>query len=155
LKTNTTLSFQDTKSGTNARGGWTLTIFKGGDNREYTTFDGTLASKIQGLDGQLLEVEYEEGVNKKGYPTISLKGVSAAQSGAAPAPVVAATNGKSPAEFRTPLQIQRVEGYKIAFDTYSVLGLDPVQSLNEVFQLGEQITTALMEGVEVKEGVEV
>jgi hypothetical protein len=154
LKTNTTLSFHDTKNGSNDRGGWTLTIFKGGDNREYTTFDGTLASKIQGLDGQLLEVEYTEKENGK-FTNYTVNGVSPATEGAAPAPVVAATNGKSPAEFRTPLQIQRVEGYKIAFDTYSVLGLDPVQSLNEVFQLGEQITTALMEGVEVKEGVEV
>jgi ABC-type dipeptide/oligopeptide/nickel transport system ATPase component len=151
LTTVTTLSDPvEVASGTNAKGAWKLLKLTGGDGRDYTTFDGNLASKAAAAEGAL-RVEYEEVAKQKDGRTFTdykLKDVEPTSE----APVAAPAQDfpkASKGEFRTPLQIQRVEGYRLAFETFIAIGQDPILSLNEVFQYGEQITDALMNGVEI------
>lgn len=104
MQTVTTITgVKDRKSGTSARGPWTLTIFSAADGREYSTLKGDVASAAEALVGQLATVEYSER-QKDGYTNYSLEGISAAPEGAKAAPVAASAQK---GEFRTPAQIIR------------------------------------------------
>lgn len=104
MQTVTTITgVKDRKSGTSARGPWTLTIFSAADGREYSTLKGDVASAAEALVGQLATVEYSER-QKDGYTNYSLDGISAAPEGAKAAPVAASA---PKGEFRTPAQIVR------------------------------------------------
>jgi hypothetical protein len=57
----TTLTDVKTRSGTSARGPWTLSIFSADDGREYSTLEGSLASKANSLLNTPVELEYGPG----------------------------------------------------------------------------------------------
>lgn len=105
MQTVTTITgVKDRKSGTSARGPWTLTIFSAADGREYSTLKGDVASAAEALVGQLATVEYSERQNGQ-FTNYSLEGISAAPEGATASPVAAGNSQKG--EFRTPAQIIR------------------------------------------------
>lgn len=110
METVTTLTgVKDRKSGTSARGAWTLTIFSAADGREYSTLKGDVASAAEALIGKLVTVEYSERQNTKDgrtFTNYSLEGVSEAPEGATASPV-ASNGGGSKGDFRSPAQIIR------------------------------------------------
>lgn len=155
MQTTTTLKYKDFREGTSARGAWKLTIFEGGDNREYTTLDGALASAVNALAGQLVTVEYTEKPPKPGKeqygPSYSLDSVSAAPEGATAAP--AADNPRGPlapakGEFRSPAQIIRSSALELAVGAFGVVPLDPVADTVGVLELAKVYETYITEGIE-------
>lgn len=152
MQTTTTLKFKDAKTGNSARGGWKLSIFEGGDNREYTTLDGAVASAAEALAGQLVTVEYEEKPAKPGKeqygPTYSLTGVSAAPEGAKAAPAAAPAGGGKSGEFRSPAQIIRSSALELAVGAFGVVPLDPVADTVGVLELASVYEKYITEGIE-------
>lgn len=127
MQTITTLTgVKDRKTGTSARGAWTLTIFEATDGREYSTLKGDVASAAEALVGKLATVEYSERPAKdpKFPPSYSIESVSAAPEGAKASPV--ATPAGKGGEFRSPAQIIRSTALELAVDSYHAAQLDPL-----------------------------
>lgn len=151
MQTQTTLVFKSTRSGTSARGVWTLTIFQGGDNREYTTLDPALASLVQANNGATFDVEYEERPAKPGKeqygPTFGLLGASAV-AGTTPATPPAAPTSGGKAEFRSPQQIIRTSAIEAAVSAFQGLGLNPVEDVVGLLEFATVAEAYITEGIE-------
>ena len=135
--TTTTLTGVDTKSGSNQRGAWTLSIFTAADGGEFTTFDGGLASKASSLLNQPVTVEWEP-FTKNGRESRNLKGVEVSANGSAPvsAPAQPQTTAPVPApqktdQFRTKEQIMRTDALNAALTLFGIIGLDPLSGVDE------------------------
>ena len=135
----TTLTEVRTKSGSSARGPWTMTIFKAADGREYTTFKGDLASKANALLNQTVELEYSERQNGQ-YTNYDLEGVEAAAVGAVvpqvyteavTQPAVSSPPIKNNDQFRTKEQIMRTDALNAALTMFGIIGLDPLSGVDE------------------------
>lgn len=64
METVTQLAGVETKSGSNARGNWTMYLFSASDGQKYQTFDKQLGPSLQQhIGGQLLRIVYEEKPN--------------------------------------------------------------------------------------------
>jgi hypothetical protein len=150
LQTTTTLTYKDKREGVSARGPWLLSIFAGGDDREYTTLDSNLASKVKSNDGSLFVVEYEERPPKAGRekygPDFGLKGAELAPEGAKPSAVAASTGGKG--EFRSPAQIIRTTAIEVAVTAFLSLGLNPVEDTFGVLTYAGLVEQFITEGIE-------
>lgn len=147
METTTTLKFKDSRSGTSARGGWTLSIFEGGDGREYTTLKGDLASKVKANDGALFSVSYEERQNGQ-YTNYGLLDADVAPEGAKPlaAPAAASSGGKG--EFRSPEQIIRSSALGIAVSAFEAAQADPVNDLAGLLETAVVFERFITEGIE-------
>ena len=142
MQTVTTITgVKDRKSGTSARGPWTLTIFSAADGREYSTLKGDVASAAEALVGQLATVEYSER-QKDGYTNYSLDGISAAPEGAKASPV-AASGQKG--EFRTPAQIIRATAVEAVATSQ---GFDIQHDLEGFLTAASVIEKFITEGLE-------
>lgn len=147
MQTTTTLTLKDTKKGTSARGAWKLSIYTGGDGREYTTLKGDLASKVNANDGALFVVQYEERQNGE-YTNYGLLDVEVAPEGAKPqaAPSTGGKSGKG--EFRTPDQIIRTSAAEISTATFAALGLNPVEDAVGFLEYAVLVEAYIREGIE-------
>lgn len=151
MQTNTTLTLKDTKTGQSARGPWTLSIFAGGDGREYTTLKGDVASAATALAGQLLTVEYSERQTTKDgrtFTNYNLDGVTAAPQGATAAPAAAAPASGGKGEFRSPQQIIRTSAIEVAASAFLSLGLNPVEDTVGVLTYAALVEAFITEGIE-------
>lgn len=151
MQTVTTITgVKDRKTGTSARGPWTLTIFDAADGREYSTLKGDVASAAEALVGKLATVEYSERPAKdpKYPPSYSLEAVSAAPDGAKASPVQSAVLGAGKSEFRSPAQIIRSTALELAVDSYHAAQLDPLAD-----QVGV-ISTAVVYEQFITEGID-
>lgn len=153
METTTTLSFKDSRSGTSARGPWTLSIFAGGDGREYTTLKGDVASAAKALEGKLAVVTYSERQNTKDgrtYTNYSLEGVTAAPEGAVAAAPVAQSGGGGggKGEFRSPEQIIRTAALTQAVEAFAAAQLDPISDQVGLLQTAVVFEAYITEGIE-------
>jgi hypothetical protein len=152
LTTVTTLSDPvEVASGTNAKGAWKLLKLTGGDGRDYTTFDGNLASKAAAAEGAL-RVEYEEVAKQKDGRTFTdykLKDVEPTSEAPVPVPVEQDFPKASKGEFRTPEQIIRTSALEFAVTSFVNVGIDPIQDLEGLYKLATDHADFITNGLEV------
>jgi hypothetical protein len=142
----TTLTDVKTRSGTSARGPWTLSIFSAADGREYSTLEGSLASKANSLLNTPVELEYGPGNDPVKYPnSFKLNDVQAAASGAVVtttdsisgqpvqhlAGLASSSSPQKNDQFRTKEQIMRTDAYNATLTLFGIIGLDPLSGVEE------------------------
>lgn len=149
-----TLSAPEIKSGTGAKGPWTLSIFKASDGREYTTLDGALASKASALVGQPVRLSYTLRQNGK-YTNYNLADVQPVEGveGHVVQSVSAAQNGTSPDEERQ-LRIMRQSALERALRAFEIAvsqgaPLDPVANTSELYELADEFIDYFTNGNQV------
>jgi hypothetical protein len=158
-KTVTTLTEVRIKSGSSARGPWTMSIFKAADGREYTTFKGDLASKANALLNQTVELEFSESQNGQ-YTNYDLEDVAAtagptvADAVRVQAPPVVNGSAKND-QYRTKEQIMRTDALNAALTLFGIIGLDPLSSADEFEGWFESLYTLIEQGVFETPGVSV
>lgn len=131
----------DSKTGTGKTGKpWKLSIFTDAEGREFSTFDGSVASQAQALIGKLIEVEFEETQNGQ-YTRRQIASVTEAAEGAKPTPV---PGGKG--DFRSKEQIIRTSALELAVTAFGIVGQDPVTSTDELFSLAYVYSRFIEEG---------
>lgn len=151
MKVTTTLTSVETRNGTSPRGPWTLSIFKTSGGQDFSTLDGGLASLASSLIGKPVEIEYEERTNAKGYKNFSLTGVQAVGAGEVAVVTPDAgtyANGSRP-EYGADkeLRIMRQSALDRALTAFGIAGQDPLESINEVYDLADQFIDYFVNGV--------
>jgi hypothetical protein len=98
-QTQTVLTSHQSKSGSNAKGGWTMHIFKTADGTSYQTFDTALGNKAYGLLNQPVSLIFESET-RGDYTNNVLKSIDGA-AGAAPAAPAATAAATAVAPIQT------------------------------------------------------
>lgn len=146
----TVLIAHDQKHGSNAKGPWTLNLFKAQDGNEYKTFENAIASQANALLGQTVTVEYEEKAAKdpKYQPDRILES-TVATPGATVAPAVpnAAPVAASSIDDRQTM-IMRQSALDRALTAFGIAGVDPLADLDSVLELSDQFIDYFIGGRE-------
>lgn len=129
-KTVTSLTGVRTKSGNSAKGAWTLSIFSAADGREYSTFEGALASKANSLLNQPLELEYSEKQNGQ-FTNYTLEGVGVTTQVVAETKTEVVPLPAKNDQFRTKEQIMRTDALQATLTLFGIIGLDPISGVDE------------------------
>jgi hypothetical protein len=138
-------------SGNNARGAWKLLKLTGGDGRDYTTFDGNLASKAASISGPV-KVEFETSEKVKDGKTFTdykLKDVEPTDEAPVAAPATQFFPKASKGEFRSPEQIIRTSALEFAVMSFVNVGIDPIQDLEGLYKLATDHADFITNGLEV------
>lgn len=144
--TTTTLVSHEQKSGSNAKGPWTVNKFKAQDGRQYDTFDKDLAARALERLNVPSVLEYEE-VQKGQYTNYTLTGVAPADSDAAAAPSAPQTAAPAAGgEDDRQLRIMRQSALERAILTFNTAGQDPLTHQAELLELADQYIDYFVNG---------
>lgn len=151
-----TLSAPEIKSGTGAKGPWTLSIFRASDGREYTTLDGALASKASALVGQPVRLSYTLRQNGK-YTNYNLADVQPVEG--VEGHVVQDKTPTGPLsginhEDERQLRIMRQSALERALRAFEIAvsqgaPLDPVANTSELYELADEFIDYFTNGNQV------
>jgi hypothetical protein len=152
-RTTTIVRAFEPKAGKSAKGDWVRCDFEFEGGLKASTFNGGVASAATALVGQPVEIEYEEKQNGE-YTNRTLLKVSAVNgNGAAPTAsiqdhVEVAQNTAGPSHEETrQLRIMRQSGLDRALTAFGIAGQDPIESLDEVYQLSDQFIDYFVNGI--------
>ncbi len=134
----TTLTQVKSFSGVSAKGHWTKTVFTDANGTEFATFKGDVASVAQGFLNVPATISYTE--EQKGqYTNLTLLAIVAHPEAATPTTTALSQEAR---EFR----IMRQSGLDRALTAFGIAGQDPIQSLEELYQLSDQFIDYFVNG---------
>ncbi len=141
----TTLTQVKPFSGVSAKGPWTKTVFTDQNGTEFATFKGDVASVAQGFINVPATISYME--EQKGqYTNRTLLAIVAASNGSVPHAEVATPQAAATSQEVRELRIMRQSGLDRALTAFAIAGQDPIQSLEELYQLSDQFIDYFVNG---------